>query len=223
MDNKIDDDPDLAAAIAEAEEIAEARGQVYEVDPTGITQVARDAKRGTSASRFKVEYIEQARKLCAKGWTDAEIAEFFEIHVMTLYRWKGLNPAFGEAVKAGKVEADERVQESLYRLACGYDKRVEKVFHSDGNITRAEVIEHVPPNVKAAHIWLLNRDAANWKNRQEITGKNGAPLNGPALPQRSTVEIARRTMFILNRAEDEQRGAPRTLLVEETVKETVER
>ncbi len=45
-------------------------------------------------SKFKEEFIPQAEKLCKLGATDMEVADFFEVDVRTLYRWKGENAEF---------------------------------------------------------------------------------------------------------------------------------
>ena len=40
-------------------------------------------------SKYKPEFAAQAAKLCALGATDVEIADFFEVDVRTIHRWKG--------------------------------------------------------------------------------------------------------------------------------------
>ena len=72
-------------------------------------------------SKFKPEFIAQAEKLCRLGATDMELADFFEVEVRTLYRWKSENEQFCQALKSGKDEADDRVERSLYARANGYE------------------------------------------------------------------------------------------------------
>lgn len=72
-------------------------------------------------SKFRPEFVQQAEKLCKLGATDLEIADFFEIDVRTLHRWKADNTEFCHALKAGKAEADERVERSLFARANGYE------------------------------------------------------------------------------------------------------
>ena len=64
--------------------------------------------------------LEQAKKLAALGATDVEIADFFEVSVKTLIRWKASHPEFCLALKAGKEIADARVEQRLYERAVGY-------------------------------------------------------------------------------------------------------
>lgn len=39
-------------------------------------------------SKFKEIFVSQAEKLCKLGATDIEVADFFEVDVRTIYRWK---------------------------------------------------------------------------------------------------------------------------------------
>jgi hypothetical protein len=53
------------------------------------------------------------------------------------------------SLKAGKKEADARVERSLYSRAVGYSFNSEKIFCSkDGEVTRVPIVEHVPPDVR---------------------------------------------------------------------------
>ncbi len=70
---------------------------------------------------YRDEYAKQAEELCQLGATDDELADFFEVHRATIYRWKLDYPDFCDALKTGKNLADERVERSLYQKATGYD------------------------------------------------------------------------------------------------------
>jgi hypothetical protein len=118
-------------------------------------------------TEFHEEYVEQAAKLCALGATDVELADFFEVDVRTIYRWKHTQPEFCQALNAGKEKADARVENSLYQKAVGYTFESEKIFQHQGEIIRAPVREHVPPDTTAAIFWLKNRSGANWKDKHE--------------------------------------------------------
>lgn len=118
-------------------------------------------------SKYDPTFCDQARKLCKLGATDIEVADFFGVNVATLYRWKNDHPSFCEALKEGKTEADARVVDSLYHRAVGYSYDSEKVFQFQGAIIRAPVREHVPPDTTACIFWLKNRQAADWRDKQE--------------------------------------------------------
>lgn len=119
-------------------------------------------------SEYRDEFAEQAAKLCALGATDFELANFFEVDTRTIYRWKNCHPEFCQAVIAGKENADARVERSLYNRAVGYSFESEKVFQFQGDIIRAETVEHVPPDASAALNWLKNRQPDKWRDKQEI-------------------------------------------------------
>lgn len=132
-------------------------------------------------SKYKPdEHPEQARKLCLLGATDQEIADFFEVEVRTIYRWKGEHEEFCHALRSGKAEADERVERSLYQLATGYEQDAVKIFMPANADTPvyAPYREKVAPNSTACIFWLKNRRSDLWrdKSQQELTGPNGAPL-----------------------------------------------
>lgn len=129
-------------------------------------------------SKFKPEMIEQARKLATLGATDREIAAFFDISEMTLNRWKHENAEFCESLKVGKAQSDARVEQSLYRKAIGYTFDGEKVFQFQGQIVRAPVTEHVPPDTTACIFWLKNRRPEEWRDKvdHEHAGKDGGAI-----------------------------------------------
>jgi hypothetical protein len=178
----------------------------------------------TNQPLFKPEYIEQARKLYRKGWTDREVADFFEVSRQTVQNWLAACPEFARIRKDAKAAADELVKDSLYERARGYEIPVEKIFCKDGAVTKVMTMEHIPASVSAAKYWLSNRDPNRWKDRQEVTGANGEPLNPSSIeliaPKRPTIEIARRIVYLMQRATDEQNGGPQPLLIEEKVTTT---
>lgn len=132
------------------------------------------SKKPGRPSSFKPEYIEQAQKLCALGATDEEMAGFFEVAVSTFYLWKNQHPEFSEALKSAKAAADDRVERSLYNRAVGYTFDSEKVFQFQGQVVRAPVKEHVPPDTTAAIFWLKNRRSKEWRDvRQHEIGEPG--------------------------------------------------
>lgn|SRR5574343_159851 len=124
------------------------------------------AARGRPTA-YKAEFAAQAEKLCALGATDLELADFFGVDVRTVYRWKHDNPDFCQALKVGKDALDDRVERSLYQRAVGYSFNSEKLFHFQGMVTRADTVEHVPPDPGAALSWLKNRRGDKWRDKIE--------------------------------------------------------
>ena len=108
---------------------------------------------------YRLEYAEQARKLCRNGATDREIADILGVCVRTFYRWRAEYDAFAEALKAGKEFADDRVERALYERACGYEYDDVKIFHPSGakEPVIVPITVHVPADVGAAKQWLATR------------------------------------------------------------------
>ena len=131
-------------------------------------------------TKYQDEYAEQARKLCLLGATDQEMADFFEVEVRTIYRWKAEHDEFCQSVKAGKDVADERVERSLYQKAVGYEQDDVKIFMpaSSPVPVYAPFRAKIAPDTTAAIFWLKNRRAAEWRDRQqtEHTGPDGGPI-----------------------------------------------
>lgn len=133
---------------------------------------------GGRPTSYKPEFAEQAEKLCLLGATDEDLADFFGVAIRTIANWKAQNDEFLQALKAGKEAADERVSRSLYHRAVGYTFDSEKIFHFQGQITRAETREHVPPDTTACIFWLKNRRPDLWRDKteHEHAGKDGGPI-----------------------------------------------
>ncbi len=129
-------------------------------------------------SKFKPEFIAQAEKLCKLGATDMELADFFDVEVRTLYRWKSENEQFCQALKAGKDEADDRVERSLYARANGYEHDEVDIRVVGGAIVQTPIRKYYPPDTTAAIFWLKNRRAAEWREVKavELTGADGGPV-----------------------------------------------
>jgi hypothetical protein len=139
------------------------------------------AHPGGRPTKYSSEFDEQARKLCLLGATDEELAEFFEVDVATIYRWKNEHEEFCEAIKDGKVKADAEIGERLHQRASGFEWdeevpiKVKEVYYENGK--RESEVEHVemvtvhkvvPPDPTSAIFWLKNRRPQNWRDKSEV-------------------------------------------------------
>jgi len=104
------------------------------------------------------------------GLTDQQLADFLGISCETFYAWKLSYPEFRESITRGKIQADAHVAEALYRRACGYSHPAVKIFMPSGASEPVSVpyTQHYPPDTKAALRWLMNRQPALWRDRQEV-------------------------------------------------------
>lgn len=72
------------------------------------------------------------------------------------------------------MSATARVKRALYQGAVGYTYQSEKLFYFEGKVTRAEMLEHVLPDVGAPKNCLSSRKPQEW--RDQITLEHsGAP------------------------------------------------
>jgi hypothetical protein len=123
------------------------------------------------STKYAPQCVEQARKLCALGAVDSEIADFFRVTLPTIYNWRHAHPKFEEACRVGKKACDERVKRGLYHRAAGFYFDEEKVYcFWDG--AGKEVVEHrtavrkfVIPDSSAAYQWLKIRNPEEWNDR----------------------------------------------------------
>ncbi len=121
-------------------------------------------------SKLTPETAHTAEVLARLGFTDAKLAAAVGVSRSTLHEWKKANMDFSERLKAAKATADAKVMEALFQRATGYEA-------PDGT--------HIPPHPTAIIFYLKNRLPAEWRDasRHEVTGADGAPLQGPPLIQ----------------------------------------
>lgn len=149
------------------------------------------AKKVGRPSAFKPEFVAQAKKLCALGATEAELADFFGVSINTITNWKSQFEDFLGALKLGKETSDDRVSVSLYRRATGYTFDAVKIFMPAGakKPVYAEYREHVPPDTTACIFWLKNRRPQEWRDVQRH--EHGLPGEFERLDDMQLVEELR--------------------------------
>lgn len=128
-------------------------------------------------SKYRHEFVEQAEKLCRLGATDWEVADFFEVNIATVYRWKNEYEEFCDALKSGKVASDERVERSLYSRALGYEHDEVDIRVIDGVIVKTPIRKFYPPDTTAAIFWLKNRRPEKWRDKQEVEQTGNITVN----------------------------------------------
>ncbi len=146
--------------------------------PQASPQAPEETSSGLGRpSNYRPEYALFAKQLCEQGATDAEVAYILRIGRSTLYEWLARYPDFRDALRLGKQPANVRVERAFYERCVGYEVETEKVFQYLGQPVRATTTEHVPADPSAAFNWLCNRDPENWRNRRELTGAGGGPID----------------------------------------------
>ena len=133
----------------------------------------------------------------AMGLSVRQIAENMNISRSTLYDWWDRDPDISDAFTRGRTEADENVENALFRKACGYSAEVKKVikikhteYDENGRKIREweepkEVYEliHVPADSTAIKFWLTNRQPERWPHLPKPAETGGE--------ERAVIEITR--------------------------------
>lgn len=129
-------------------------------------------KKKAGRSIYDPRYAIQAGHV-SKIWgsTNNELAEYFKVSTQTIEHWKRTHPEFREATNDGKLHADVKVMERLYRRACGYEHPDEQIFYDskEGMIVRAPTIKKYPPDTTAAIFWLKNRQPTLFRDKIDIS------------------------------------------------------
>jgi len=99
-------------------------------------------------------------KLASEGKTVLEMSEVIGIDDSTFYDWQNAHPEFAEAVKAGKAQPDDEIEEALYRRAKGFTYKEKSPLGTHEKVAL--------PDTKAITFWLKNRRPEKWRDREEI-------------------------------------------------------
>lgn len=119
-------------------------------------------------TKYKAEYATQAYKVCLLGATDDDLANFFEVDVATINRWKLSHKEFCDALKRGKTIADAEMVEKLFHRGKGYSHPEDKIFNDNGEPLIVPTTKHYPPDTTAAIFWLKNRQPDKWRDKKDV-------------------------------------------------------
>ena len=124
-------------------------------------------------SKFSDDLIPIIETMAKLGATDKQMAQAIGVTEQTFNNWKTSKPGFFESLKSAKDEADEKVEQSLYRLATGYEYDAEKpmtvgIGPGFSKIEIAKYKETVQPSPTAIIFWLKNRRQDRWRDKQEL-------------------------------------------------------
>ena len=115
------------------------------------------------------------RGLAREGLTRREIASKLNISYSTLNRWIKQYPDFKRAMRVGRDMSDSKVEESLYKRACGFqtveiveDYKTDPATGDQVLVGSKKIIKDIPPDTTAQIYWLKNRQRDKWKDKWEI-------------------------------------------------------
>jgi aldehyde:ferredoxin oxidoreductase len=137
---------------------------------------AKGNKGGTPVTKYKPIFAAAAKKLCELGATNADLAIAFEVALSTIWQWQSAHVEFIESCRVGKSHADERIKQSFFQRAAGYDYKAEKLFQAGGRVIRTNITQHVPADVSAGKFWLINRCRAEFLDEEDVVNDIGPRL-----------------------------------------------
>ena len=127
-------------------------------------------------TKYKAEYAKQAEKLCELGATDVDLADFFDVDVVTVWRWKTKHAPFCKALKLGKDKPNDLVERSLYQRAVGYTAPETDIRVIDGVIVETPMLKHYPPDSTALIFFLKNRMPEQYRANPTESGSEDDTL-----------------------------------------------
>jgi hypothetical protein len=122
--------------------------------------------KGGRPSKYKPEYAEIAEKLCARfGFTDEQLADWFEVDVRTIHRWRAKIDEFCQACRVGKSETDNLVERAAVQHMTGYYVTVEEL--DKFGVVR-KLRKWIPGNAHAAMKWLSARRPQVYRDQLNV-------------------------------------------------------
>jgi len=150
-----------------------------------MTAKKKNPKKKGRKSKYEPDFCHHAEILCTLGATNEDLAKLFKVNVATIARWIKKYPDFCNAIKKGKIPADDKVTFSLFQRAVGYEHKETKAqwvesevqdedgeWHRVGRWETLDMIKHYPPDTAANFIWLKNRRPDLWRDKPEPTSQD---------------------------------------------------
>lgn len=116
--------------------------------------------------RASNDQIRQTYELTLLGLTQEHIARVLGVSSVLFDQWVATDPNIREALAQGGELANAKVAEALYRCAVGYTYEDRYFASFRGEIFSEPIIKHKLPDPKAAELWLKNRNADLWRDKQ---------------------------------------------------------
>lgn len=126
-------------------------------------------ERITGYEMYVEPHLDEIEDLVAAGYTDYQIADLCGVASNSFVKYKAKHKALVEAIARGRRRGVTAVVSAIFKRAQGYEvqERSRKLIR-DPNTQQAlrlednQTTKHVPPDLKAAEIWLSKVDAMQW-------------------------------------------------------------
>ena len=136
--------------------------------------------------RFRPTMIDEIAEMTGDGMTIRQIAAFYNVDERTLYKWAQKYPAVKDALQLGRTWQAEKITESMFKRAVGYEyeetkKIIDTGIGKDGKSslksTRVEkTIKHVAPDPTSAIFLLKNIMPGRFRDKWDIEHTGPRPI-----------------------------------------------
>lgn len=126
---------------------------------------------------FEEDYCGQAYQYALMSASNSKIAEAMGVSVRQIECWAKEIPAFRTALREGRIDADAKVVESLFKKATGFMQKVDKIVFDNGNMKVVQVDKYFPPDSTAQIFWLRNRQEGNWQDTSKAPTMQATQFN----------------------------------------------
>jgi hypothetical protein len=129
-------------------------------------------------SKYDPNMCKQVTKLCRLGATTQEVADFFDVHRDTILEWQNTHEEFAFAMRTGKLHADVKVANALYKKATGYTikEKIDCGKDENGEPIEKTKVTRIYPDTVACIFWLKNRQPDKWRDKQEVSVESTKPI-----------------------------------------------
>jgi hypothetical protein len=121
-------------------------------------------KGGGVPELYQPEFAEEAMVLCAEGFTDLMLGEYFGVTERTINNWKAKHVEFRSALKVGKDETDDFVERCTVKGISGYFVDTEETTAGVVSTVR----KWIPGNPTAGLKWLAARRPDQYRETKNI-------------------------------------------------------
>ena len=106
-----------------------------------------------------------------------EVSEALNVSRTALYNWIEDDSDLKEAIEAQEESNIDFTESKLFSRIEGYEHPDTHISNFQGTITVTDIIKHYPPDPTSIIFYLKTRAKhRGYVERQEITGKDGSPL-----------------------------------------------
>lgn len=124
------------------------------------------AKQGAGRpTKFSDQLVNVVAHLAKEGKTKKEMADIIGVARSTFFLWIDSHEELSDALKDAESVANDMVELSLFRKACGFSYQETKLIPTDDGVIEKEVQRQHPPDTVAAIFWLKNRRPDRWRDR----------------------------------------------------------